>query len=232
MFMIGTFGCLYSCFFLVCLDGFLISVRFSCFLCGVNCGCTGVCYTMHFPLRNIRHQIFVERNWINTTGHYFYSSANFCPSSSFSSSKYRTVNVISYRTLQSLNPVGNYCAFIFRFAQFFVGKGGFALSQLESDSYYFVFINLTLGSLKSKLVWDYCWRPMFPAVIAVDVCNFIVVLWNTSYSLLTLESITRIGLSSISYAGFLSVWLVQHPLPLIWLTNLIYFLKISRWFII
>ena len=67
-------------------------------------------------------------------------------------SKYRTVNVISYRMLQSLYPVGNYCAFIFRFAQFFVGKGGFALSQLESDSYYFVFINLMLGSLKSKLV--------------------------------------------------------------------------------
>ena len=134
--MIGTFGCLYSWVFLVCLDGFLISVRFSCFCCGVNCGCTGVCYAMHFPLRNIRHQIFVGRNWINTTGHYFYISANFCPSSSFSSSKYRTVNVISYRTLQFFHAVGNCYALIFRFAQFFVGKGGFALSQLESDSYY------------------------------------------------------------------------------------------------
>ena len=136
--MIGAFGCLYSWFFLVCLDGFLISVRFSCFCCGVNCGCTGVCYTMYFPLRNIRHQIFVERKWINTTGHYFYISANFCPSSSFPSSKYRTVNVISYRTLQSLNHVGNYCALIFRFAQFFVVNGGFAFSQLESNSYFFL----------------------------------------------------------------------------------------------
>ena len=180
---------------------------------------------MHFPLRNIRHQIFVERNWINTTGHYFHSSANFCPRSSFSSSKYRAVFVISYRTLQVFNPVGNFCALIFRFAHFFVVNGGFAYSQLESDNYFFVFINFTLGSLKSKLVWDYGWRPMFPAVIAVVVCTFIIVLWNTSYSFLTLESITRIGLSSISYAGFLSVWLVQHPLPLIWLTNFIYFSK-------
>ena len=219
MFMIGTFGCLYSWGFLVCLDGFLIIVRFSCCCYGVNCGFTGVCYTMHFPLRNIRHQIFVERNWINTTGHYFHSSANFCPRSSFSSSKYRAVFVISYRTLQVFNPVGNFCALIFRFAHFFVVNGGFAYSQLESDNYFFVFINFTLGSLKSKLVWDYGWRPMFPAVIAVVVCTFIIVLWNTSYSFLTLESITRIGLSSISYAGFLSVWLVQHPLPLIWLTN-------------
>ena len=110
--MIGTFGCLYSWVFLVCLDGFLIIVRFSCCCYGVNCGFTGVCYTMHFPLQNIRHQIFVERNWINTTGHYFHSSANFCPRSSFSSSKYSAVFVISYRTLQVFNPVGNFCALI------------------------------------------------------------------------------------------------------------------------
>ena len=200
--MIGTFGCLYSWVFLVCLYGFLIIVRFSCFCCEVNCGCTGVCYTMHFPLRNIRHQIFVERNWINTTGHYFYSSANFCPSSSFSSSKYRTVNVFSYRTLQYFNPVGNYCALIFRFAQFFVGKIGFSYSQLQSNSYFFVFINLTLGSLKSKLIWDYGWRPTFPAFIVVVVCIFIIVLWSTSYLSFTLESINLTGISPITYAGF------------------------------
>ena len=35
-------------------------------------------------------------------------------------------------------------------------------SQLETNSYYFVLINLMLGSLKSKLVWDYDWGPTCP----------------------------------------------------------------------
>ena len=109
--------------------------------------------------------------------------------------------------------------FNFQIRSFLRCKWRLCLLSAGIRQLFFVFINFTLGSLKSKLVWDYGWRPMFPAVIAVVVCTFIIVLWNTSYSFLTLESITRIGLSSISYAGFLSVWLVQHPLPLIWLTN-------------
>ena len=81
-------------------------------------------------------------------------------------------------------------------------KNRLVLLSAVVQQLFFVFINLTLGSLKSKLIWDYGWCPTFPAFIVVVVCNFIIVLWSTSYLSFTQERINLTGISPITYAGF------------------------------